>query len=30
MPDDELTREAEKLGQQYRKQQTYEKEIAGS
>ena len=30
MPDDELTREAERLGQGYRKQQTYEKEIAGS
>ncbi|MBI2927057.1 MAG: transferase hexapeptide repeat containing protein [Verrucomicrobia bacterium] len=30
MPDDELTREAERLGREYRQQQTYEKEIAGS
>ncbi len=30
MPDDEVTREAERLGREYRKQQTYEKEIAGS
>ena len=30
MPDDEITREAERLGREYRKQQTYEKEIAGS
>ena len=30
MRDDELTKEAERLGQDYRKQQTYEKEIAGS
>ena len=30
MPDDELTREAEHLGQEYRQQQTCEKEIAGS
>jgi hypothetical protein len=30
MPDDEMTREAERLGREYRKQQTYEKEIAGS
>lgn len=30
MPDDDLTREAARLGRQYRKQQTYEKEIAGS
>jgi hypothetical protein len=30
MPDDELSREAQRLGRDYRKQQTYEKEIAGS
>ncbi len=30
MPDDDITREAERLGREYRKQQTYEKEIAGS
>jgi archaellum component FlaC len=30
MPDDELTREAERLGREYRQQQTYEREIAGS
>lgn len=30
MEDDEMTREAERLGREYRKQQTYEKEIAGS
>jgi hypothetical protein len=30
LPDDEMTREAEQLGREYRKQQTYEKEIAGS
>ena len=30
MPDDELTREAERLGREYRQQQTYDKEIAGS
>ena len=30
MPDDEMTREAERLGREYRKQQTYEKEIADS
>lgn len=30
LPDDELTREAERLGREYRQQQTYEKEIAGS
>jgi hypothetical protein len=30
MPDDEITREAERLGREYRKQQTYEKEIADS
>jgi len=30
MPDDEMTREAEELGREYRRQQTYEKEIAGS
>ena len=29
MPDDELTREAERLGREYRQQQTYDKEIAG-
>ncbi len=28
--DDEMTREAERLGREYRKQQTYEREIAGS
>ena len=30
MPEDEMTREAERLGREYRKQQTYDKEIAGS
>ena len=30
LEDDELTREAERLGREYRKQQTYAKEIAGS
>ena len=30
MPNDEITREAERLGREYRKQQTYEKEIGGS
>jgi len=30
MADDELTREAERLGREYRQQQTYDKEIAGS
>jgi hypothetical protein len=30
LPDDEMSREAERLGREYRKQQTYEKEIAGS
>ena len=30
LEDDEITREAERLGRDYRKQQTYEKEIAGS
>jgi hypothetical protein len=30
MPDDEMTREAERLGREYRKQQSYDKEIAGS
>ena len=30
IPDDELTREAEQLGRAYRKQQTCEKELAGS
>jgi hypothetical protein len=30
MPDDEMARAAEKLGREYRQQQTYEKEIAGS
>jgi len=30
LEDDEITREAERLGRDYREQQTYEKEIAGS
>ena len=30
LPDDELTREAERLGREYRQQQTYERELAGS
>src|SRR5258708_24800754 len=30
LPDDEITKEAARLGREYRKQQTYEKEIAGS
>ena len=30
LPDDDLTREAERLGREYRQQQTYEREIAGS
>jgi hypothetical protein len=30
MADDELSREAERLGREYRQQQTYEKELAGS
>ena len=30
MEDDEITRSAERLGREYRKQQTYEKELAGS
>jgi hypothetical protein len=30
MPDDDMAREAERLGREYRQQQTYEKEIAGS
>ncbi len=30
MPNDELTQEAERLGREYRKQQTYEQEIAAS
>ena len=30
LPDDEMTQEAERLGREYRKRQTYEKEIAGS
>lgn len=30
LPDDELTREAERLGREYRQQQTCEKELAGS
>ncbi len=30
LEDDEVTREAERLGREYRKQQTYENEIAGS
>jgi hypothetical protein len=29
-PGDEITREAERLGREYRKQQTYDNEIAGS
>jgi hypothetical protein len=28
--DDEMAREAERLGREYRQQQTYQKEIAGS
>ena len=30
LEDDETTRSAEQLGREYRKQQTYEKELAGS
>jgi len=30
LADDETTREAERLGREYRRAQTYEKEIAGS
>ncbi len=30
IPDDEITREAERLGRDYRNQQTYGNEIAGS
>jgi predicted nucleic acid-binding Zn-ribbon protein len=30
MTDDEMAREAERLGREYRQQQTFEKEIAGS
>jgi len=30
LPEDEMTREAERFGREYRKQQTCEKEIAGS
>jgi len=30
LEDDEMTREAERLGREYREQQTYRKEIAGS
>ena len=30
LEDDEVTREAERLGLEYRKQQTYENEIGGS
>ncbi len=30
LEDDEITREAERLGREYRQQQTYQKEIAGS
>jgi hypothetical protein len=30
LEDDEITREAERLGRQYREEQTYQKEIAGS
>jgi predicted nucleic acid-binding Zn-ribbon protein len=30
MTDDEMAREAERLGREYRQQQTYQKEIAGS
>ncbi len=30
LPDDEITREAERLGREYRQQQTYDKELAGS
>lgn len=30
LEDDEITREAESIGREYRAQQTYQKEIAGS
>jgi len=30
LEDDEMTREAARLGREYREQQTYQKEIAGS
>ena len=30
LEDDEITRSAERLGREYREQQTYEKEIAGT
>ena len=30
LEDDEMTREADRLGREYRGQQTYQKEIAGS
>ena len=30
MTDDEMAREAERLGREYRQQQTHEREIAGS
>ena len=30
LENDDMTREAERLGREYRKQQTYEKELAGS
>ncbi len=30
LEDDEITREAERLGREYRQQQTHQKEIAGS
>jgi hypothetical protein len=30
MEDDEMTRDAQRLGREYREQQTYQKEIAGT
>jgi hypothetical protein len=30
LEDDEITRDAERLGREYREQQTFQKEIAGS
>lgn len=30
LENDDMTKEAERLGREYRKQQTYEKELAGS
>jgi len=30
LPDDDLSRDAERLGREYRQQQTYEREIADS